>query len=171
MQKEVLAFNLDFDYNILTRLWYEKYALKAETYDDPRLDDYMKRPEFIAQYGNWSKDVWKVSRVELEEYPQILIDLFGVKAKPRFYKLDANAVLPYHVDNDTTCAINFILSDKPAPVSFQQSGNTYQYKTALLNTKLWHGVWNGPEERLLFKLSVFDEPYEVVYNKIMELIG
>jgi hypothetical protein len=169
MENEIFSFDFDFDLPLLTRLWHEKYEEKAETYDDPRLDHYMNRPEFKAQYGDWSKDVWKVSRMELEEYPQKLIELFDVNAKPRFYTLRPNAVLPFHVDNDTTCAINFILSDEPAPVTFQESGNTHYYKTAVLNTSLWHGVWNGPKERLLFKLSIFDEPFENVIKKVKKI--
>tara|TARA_R110000851_G_scaffold119378_3_gene247105 strand:+ start:868 stop:987 length:120 start_codon:yes stop_codon:yes gene_type:complete len=32
MNKELLAFDLDFDYNVLTRLWHEKYESKARSW-------------------------------------------------------------------------------------------------------------------------------------------
>tara|TARA_R110001592_G_scaffold88458_1_gene260515 strand:+ start:30 stop:542 length:513 start_codon:yes stop_codon:yes gene_type:complete len=170
MNKEFLPFNLNFDRAKLLRLWHEKYKSKARSWGKDYDADTLKRVT-KSKSSEGDRDVFKVSKVDLEEYPQTLMELFGIKAKPRFFFLKANTVLPYHVDPDLTCGINFILSGKPAPVSFEQSGNTYEYKTALLNTSLPHGVWNGSEDRILFKLSIVDEPYEVVYNNIMDLMG
>ena len=170
MNKELLAFDLNFDRDKLLRLWYEKYESKARSWGKDYDADTLKRVT-KSKSSEGDRDVFKVSKVDLEEYPQILMDLFGVKANASIFFLKANAVLPYHVDPDLTCGINFILSGKPAPVSFEQSGNTYEYKTALLNLSLPHGVWNSSEDRILFKLSIVDEPYEVVYNKIMDLMG
>lgn len=174
MNKELLAFDLNFDRDKLLRLWYKKYESKAKSwgkdYDNGGAefftDGITNTKSFVGD-----RDAFKVSKVNLEEYPQILMDLFGVKANASIFFLKANTVLPYHVDPHLTCAINFILSDNPAPISFEQSGNTYEYKTALLNLSLPHGVWNGNEDRILFKLSIVDEPYEVVYNNIMDLMG
>jgi len=168
---EAFIFNYEFDKDTLLSLWNSKYIHNTETYDDPRIDDYIKRPEFIAQYGHWSKDVWKIAHAEVDEYTKYLCDYFDINAKPRFYMLKANQVLPHHIDNDTECAINFILSDDAAPITFQATDNTYHYRTALLNTSLWHGVWNGPKDRILFKLSIFDEPFEIVKEKISKKLG
>ena len=170
MNNEAFVFDFDFDKEKLLNLWHSKYVHNLETYDDPRIDDYIKRPEFIAQYGHWSKDVWKIAHAEADEYITDLCNKLDINAKPRFYTLKANEVLPHHVDNDTECAINFILSDEAAPITFQETGNTYYYKTALLNTSLWHGVWNGPNDRILLKLSIFDQPYEAVKEKLERIL-
>lgn len=168
---EIFRFDYHFDRDKLLELWHNKYSNEVEVYDDPRVDEYINRPEFIKQYGHWSKDVWQIARIEDSDYANEIIEFFGVNARPRFYLLKANEVLPYHDDRDTTCAINFILSDEPAPISFMDTKNTHYYKTALLNTTLGHGVWNGPKDRLIFKLSVFDEDFETVKHKIEEKLS
>ena len=173
MNKELLAFDLNFDRNKLLKLWYKKYESKAKSWGKDYDIDTLKSRGGVTNIESFDgdRDAFKVSKVDHEEYPQILMALFGIKANASIFFLKANAVLPYHVDTDLTCGINFILSDNPAPISFEKSGNTYEYKTALLNLSLPHGVWNSSEDRILFKLSIVDEPYEVVYNKIMDLMG
>ena len=41
---------------------------------------------------------------------------------------------------------------------------------SLLNTQNMHGVINGNEDRLLFKLSIFDESFETVADKIKRVV-
>lgn len=96
---------------------------------------------------------------------------YGIEGRVdgRFYRLLANATLPYHTDRSTQCSINMILSEgDPASVKFRRNGveQEYNYRLALLNTQEEHSVENGPEDRILFKISVFDEDYESVAAKI-----
>jgi hypothetical protein len=44
----------------------------------------------------------------------------------------------------------------------------YFYKNALLNTTQPHSVKNGNKERLLFKISILNESFEAVANKILK---
>lgn len=87
-----------------------------------------------------------------------MVNDLGIKAKPRFYWLESNAVLPEHVDHNTTCSLNFILSEDPAPVTI--GGNDYYYNQCVLNTTIPHSVTNNGPERILLKFSVFDVSYE-----------
>ena len=86
----------------------------------------------------------------------------------RFYRLLANELLPFHTDRGTQCSVNVILSDQPAPISFriQNKISNYHYKVALINTQLEHSVQNGSEDRILFKISIFDENFDSVAAKI-----
>lgn len=97
-------------------------------------------------------------------YIKNIMDDFEVNGKPRFYWLAPHAHLPEHVDNGTTCSINFVLSDQAAPVTV--GGIDYVYEQALLNTSILHSVTNGPTERLLFKISISNISYEELYSII-----
>ena len=46
----------------------------------------------------------------------------------------------------------------------------YYYKQALLNTQIPHMVHNGPTDRILFKVSIFDLPYFEMKN-LLDLKG
>lgn len=115
------------------------------------------------RYPGQSLNEWLISKHNSNYINKIMED-FGVEGKPRFYWLKENFILPEHVDYNTTCAINFVLSDNPAPVSF--GDKEYIYTMAILNTTVPHSVRNGPAERLLFKISIFDETYEDLINRI-----
>lgn len=95
---------------------------------------------------------------------QKIADDFGVTAKPRFYFHAPFFELPEHVDHNTTCSINFVLSDDPAPVTI--GGRELVYKQCLLNTTIPHSVKNGPKERILLKLSIFDISFEELAGQI-----
>lgn len=84
MNKEFLSFDLNFDRAKLLRLWYEKYESKARSWGKDYDADTLKRVT-KSKSSEGDRDVFKVSKVDLEEYPQTLMDLFGVKAKPRFF--------------------------------------------------------------------------------------
>ncbi len=94
---------------------------------------------------------------------QIMQDL-GVVGKPRFYFLDANAKLDMHTDINTKCSVNMVLSENPVPVTFVDQDHFYEQ--ALLNVQVPHAVFNGPTERILFKISIFNETFEEVAAKI-----
>ena len=89
---------------------------------------------------------------------------FGVVGKPRFYWLEPFAEIPEHIDNGTLCSLNFILSPDPAPIVIEDIEYTYKY--VLLNTAVRHSVFNGPTERIMLKISIFDETFEDLAKRI-----
>lgn len=95
---------------------------------------------------------------------------YNIKGRtdPRFYRLKANSPLPWHRDRATQCSINVILSDTCAPVLFRTNNEIFEYKytVALLNTQIEHSVPSFDEDRLLFKISIFDEDFDSVAYKI-----
>jgi hypothetical protein len=56
------------------------------------------------------------------------------------------------------------LTDNPAPVTVEDVD--YVYEQAILNTTKLHGVNTNEEERILLKISVFDESYEDLIQRI-----
>lgn len=119
---------------------------------------------------------WKVIRNEdmTSEFAKKVANYFkatyGIAGRVdgRFYRLLANSTLPYHTDRSTECSVNMILSGESAPVKFRQNGEEaeYNYELALLNTQVEHSVVNGDTDRILFKISIFDETFEDVAAKI-----
>lgn len=147
----IFIFDYDFDRDTLLAE-FDKHNGKFQAYNDPRgvLDNF------------------QIVRTEFP-YAEELCQLFDINARSRFYILKANSVLPQHQDLGTLCSINVLLSSKnPAPVNY--GDKEYYYKNALLNTQNMHGVVTNNEDRLLFKLSVFDESYESVVEKIKKVI-
>jgi hypothetical protein len=116
-----------------------------------------------SRYSDLKMNGWTISRYSDSYIDSIMTD-FGVQGKPRFYFQDAFLKIPEHVDNETLCSINFIISDNPAPITI--NGEDHCYKQCLLNTTVPHGVQNGSESRILFKISIFNESFETVANKI-----
>jgi hypothetical protein len=154
--EEILVFDFDFDQEYLLSVWQE-YKNQSIPYSDKRFNRFVM--------NNWRI----VNNLNLD-YADYLAQHFDINASPKFYILDANTSLVMHVDQDTTCAINFVLSDNPAPVRFK-SGNSYFYKTALLNTSVKHAVDKTDSDRILFKLSIKDEPFGSVKQKIINTLS
>ena len=103
---------------------------------------------------------WLIKKHTSEYIEKIIADL-GINARPRFYWLKPFASLKEHTDNGTECSVNFIISENAAPITIE--GIDYLYRSALLNTQRRHSVTNGPEERILLKISIFDKTYEEIY--------
>jgi len=151
-----------FDYNINKHkflLYYEKYKHLSV------VDGYAKK-------GNIG-DIWKT--IYLKEYNLDCVreieDFFEIKGDPRFYILKPNEFLPWHMDYNPKCALNFLLSDdNTAPVCFKEGEEifNYNYKCALLNVKKLHSVKNGINERILFKIEISNEDFDTVKQKIMK---
>jgi hypothetical protein len=152
---EILVFDFDFDRDLLLSYWNE-YKNSSKPYQDKRFNRFFMK--------NWRI----VNDFEID-YATYLNQQFGINGSPRFYILEANTSLMMHVDQDTTCALNFVLSDNPAPVRFG-SGASYLYKSALLNTSIKHAVDKSENDRILFKLSIKDEPFEDVKQKIINTL-
>lgn len=152
--KDNNIFILDYKFDLdLLELYWDRYESGLQAYSDPRYDQ--------------AADHWQISRSEMFPYAQELCDKFKIKnGKPRFYRLKANTVLPMHIDLNTECSLNIVLSSKAAPVDFED--NSYVYNSCILNTSVLHGVTNGPEDRRLFKISIFDQSFEEVCNNIIQ---
>lgn len=121
----------------------------AKPYTDPRYEKTL--------------DTWLILKYSNDYIEKIMKD-FGVVGSPRFYWQEPNSVLPMHVDNNTTCSINFVLTDSPAPVTVEDTD--YVYEQAVLDTTKLHGVNTNDEERILLKISIFDESYEDLIKRI-----
>ena len=148
----IFIFNYNFDRTVLLNE-FKKHQDKFESYNDPR----------------GSLDNFQVARHITFNYSDELCRTFNVNGKPRFYIVIANSELPQHSDHGTLCSINVLLTDNPAPIQF--GNDEYVYMQSLINTQNMHGVINGNEDRLLFKLSIFDESFETVADKIKKVIG
>ena len=146
----IYKFNFDVNEDILL-LEYDKIKHKSENYID-------RRPGGQAEN-------WRIIPANFH-YAKYLIKCFNLgEARPRFYTLPKGSNIPEHIDDQTKCSINILLeTNNPAPVTIE--GVDYFYKTCLLNTQKIHSVKNTTEDRLLFKLSIFDDDFETVKKKI-----
>ena len=154
IEEALININYPFDLDYLLNL-YLSLKDNALIYNDER-------------YGIINN--WNIIKIEHDDYIENLKKNLGIdNARARFYILKSYAYLPEHVDNNTKCSINVILSEKNiAPVTI--NGKNYFYTQCLLNTQSRHGVKNGSEERLLFKLSIFDLEFYEVKKKICKYI-
>jgi len=116
-----------------------------------------------SRYPNLRLDNWLIGRYNSQDIQKIIND-FDVEGRPRFYWLKPYAVIPTHVDNETKCSINIILTDEAAPVTI--NNKDYNYNTALLNTTLPHSVKNNQHERIMLKISIFNETFEELAARI-----
>lgn len=147
---------------------YIKYTLDKEYL--LKLADSLKKessPYIDPRYDNKPLETWRILKIS-DTYVDTIMQEFGVKGKARFYWQEANSVLPMHTDNGTTCSINFVLSDNPAPVTIEDKD--YYYEQAVLDTTRMHGVTTLSSERILLKISVFDTPYEEFVDRISEYV-
>ena len=153
--KDILVFDFDFDKSALLDFWNQNQD-NTEPYTDRRFGKYMLHN-------------WRILKDIEIEYADLICKHFDIDAEPKFYILQANTQLLPHIDQDTTCSINFLLSDGAAPVRFSE--NEYYYRTALLNTTRTHSVDKYPKDRILFKLSIKAEGFDIVKQKILNTIS
>lgn len=147
-----MKFLLHLDYPLdKEELWKTANIIKNQSmeYIDPRFKNNIKN--------------WKIIK-HTTSYIEKIIKDFGVGGDPRFYWLSPNTKLGIHRDYGTTCSINLILNDNPAPITILNTD--IFYNQALLNTTIPHSVTNGPEERVLLKISIFDKKFDEVVNNI-----
>jgi len=121
-----------------------------------------------SRYPDLSMDDWLVGHHTSDYVKKIMSD-FKVVGKPRFYWLRPFATIPEHVDNGTQCGLNFILTDHASPISFGDT--SYFYESILVNTTLPHSVVNNEKERIMFKISIFNETFEQVANRIKHYLA
>ena len=146
----ILKFDFDLDVNHLLEIW-SNIKNKQVNYKDDRFDEVSSHFKIIKHDFEYAKELSKI---------------FNVESRPRFYTLDANTILNQHTDFGTLCSLNFILSDIPAPIIFGDTNITYNY--ALLDTTKLHGVVNNDKDRLVFKMSIFNETFDEVKNKLIK---
>ena len=89
------------------------------------------------------------------------------RSRARYYIQDSGVKIPAHIDYNTKCSANFILSGGSDPVSFD--AGEFIYTSAILDTTQKHWV-NSTSKRVLFKISYFDLSYEEILGKINEPI-
>lgn len=143
--------NIDFDYDIF-------------------LKEYNKIKDHEVGYsrGGRSAPHWRVIRDKnlnsklSYDYAESLKRKYNILGKTNvsFYRLLANETLPWHIDTNTKCAINFILNGDASPISYR-SGD-YTYKQALIQTNIEHMVANQNKDRILYKISIFDMDFKDV---------
>jgi hypothetical protein len=80
------------------------------------------------------------------------------------YKQLANSFLPKHRDYDVITAINLLLSDDVAPITFDY-GDEY-YKNALIDVSKHHSVKPYPSDRLLLKFAWHKKTFKEVENEL-----
>ena len=133
-------------------------------------EEYLRAEKHFKPYSDHrgSADWWKIAKWDFK-YANELMDFFEIKGSPRFYFLGKNQHLPKHKDNGTECALNVVLNKNIKSAVTYDNAN-YYYRSALLNTQKEHEVFNGPEDRMLFKISIFDETFEQVRDKIESVL-
>lgn len=145
----IIHLNYNIDKQQLLREASEVAHL-AVSYTDPR-------------YPGIVLDDWKIYHYT-SPYTEKIIQDFSVTGKSRFYWLKPYGTVPEHVDNGTKCSLNFILTEDPSPITYGEV--EYFYEVALINTSIPHSVKNKENERVLFKISIFNESFEEVSEKI-----
>jgi hypothetical protein len=123
---------------------------EAEVYTDPRYPG-CKIPGYLIKHYT-------------SEYTTKIMNDLGVQGKSRFYWLHPFTKIPEHIDNATLCGINFVLTENASPITFGTID--YHYKSIIVNTTIPHSVTNNENERVLFKISVFDTTYEQMVEKL-----
>lgn len=101
--------------------------------------------------------------------PYVDYILEQIKLSGRYYArfgwIKPNTELSEHIDSNTQCSINFLLSDNLAPIII--NGVEYYYTQAIINVQQPHKVINGPEERVMLRITVLDESYESLVNRLV----
>lgn len=121
------------------------------------------KPYTDNRYPDLELSNWHIGHYTSDYINRIMED-FEVEGKPRFYWLEPFAEIPEHIDNNTTCSLNFILTDIPAPITIE--GKEYFYKQALLDTTKLHSVKNNNLTRIMLKISIFNEAYENLAKRL-----
>jgi len=151
----VLDWKLDEDY--LYKDWQENYQKNAEAF----FEGPMKRPWYF----------WLVARNVDNTIVRDFKKTVSYDFSPRYILHKSKTILTMHKDLGTECSINILIKSKnPAPIDFA-SGNTYFYKSALLNTQKEHGVKNLNEDRLILKFSFKDTPFNKVKEELKRWYG
>jgi hypothetical protein len=121
------------------------------------------KPYTDSRYPDLMLDQWHIGKYT-DRYIESIISDFEVEGRPRFYWLEPYATIPEHIDNETQCSINLIITDDPAPITI--NGTDYVYRQALLDTTIPHSVVNGDKHRIMLKISIFNETFDQLSQRI-----
>ena len=170
--------HLDIEYNedillmISDEVKYKPFTAKTRLTEKELRDRFDGYDRKMAQKGFFFDDDngWLIGQTasgytevdRLVEYTKS--KLGDVEIKPRFYIQKKDVFVPEHKDMTTECAINILLSDDCAPITYRDFGDIY-YKCALINTQEVHSV-KTDVERILFKLSIMDMKYETAASRL-----
>jgi len=121
------------------------------------------KPYTDSRYPDLYMEDWLIGHYNSEYITRIMND-FKVEGKPRYYWMKPYAVIPEHVDNGTQCSLNFVLTDNASPIIINDM--QYYYTAILLNTTVPHSVINNEYERIMLKISIFNESYEDLAKRI-----
>ena len=124
-------------------------------------------PYTDSRYPDLKLNDWLVSHHTSDYVESVMSDL-GISGKARFYWLQPYAVIPQHVDNGTLCGLNFILTDNASPITFGDKDCIYE--AALVDTTVPHSVKNNEHERVMFKISIFNQRFEEVAEQLKNYI-
>lgn len=151
----VFTFETDIDFERLLLICGNKYD-GFEPFKNPYADEI---------FGWWHmKHVSKGYPQEIAEYFESILE---TKLHPRFIIQDKGSTLPWHVDHGTTAAINFVLEQGQTDMIHFRDGSAH-YETALINVSEEHCVPEVKEDRILFKLSMFDVKFEDIKQKLIK---
>jgi hypothetical protein len=111
----------------------------------------------------WNTPITKaIAKEFLETY-----GLTHFKHIVNFLYVEPNGILPWHSDQGgSISAINCIISPHPEPIEFAEG--KYTYDTALVDVRALHQVINGPNPRILFRITFQDEAAD--FNTVKNLI-
>ena len=172
--------HLDIEYNedillmISDEVKYRPFTAKTRLSEEELRDRFNKSNKKMAKKGFFfdDKNGWLIGETVkgYEEVDRLVkytkSKLGDVEVKPRFYIQKKDVFVPEHIDMTTECAINILLSDDCAPITYKNFGDIY-YKCALINTQEIHTV-KTDVERILFKLSIMDMKYETAASRLRD---
>ncbi len=174
----VTHLNIDYNEDILLMISdevkYRPFTAKTRLSEEEMHDRFDKSEREMAQKNFFFDDDngWLIGETVrgYEEVTRLVNHtksmLGEVKIKPRFYVQKKDVFVPEHKDIGTECAINILISDECAPITYKDYGDIY-YKCALINTQRTHCV-KTDVERILFKLSIMDMKYEDAASRLRD---
>lgn len=141
-----INFELDMEY------------LRKVCYTLPRKKFYFKGEEIEGYtYAPWPEPTSKDYHI-IEH----LKGVFGLEGRwnSKFVFLQPGLNLDWHRDKRTKCAINWLVSLDTAPIYFRDKA--YKYHSAILDVSKEHRIDILEGERILFKISCFDQEYKEI---------
>lgn len=162
----IYDLNLQYDQDIL--------LLEAEALDYKPFSTGGNKGSWFDYAPTWEQarvtDLSNFKFQEVRRLTELIQSTINSKhIKPRFYKQQKNTKVPPHIDYNTKCSVNIILSDNYGPVQFTGYEPVF-YKCAVLDTSKEHWVPPHDEERLLLKFSIFDIAFDNVVNSFKRTI-
>ena len=151
--------NLDINYNLL------RFQADFAPFKPLRIKKEDAQDTFF-EYA----PTWQFGRIDepighMKDLYDYFKELFDDRILINYLRQDANTEVPMHADSGTICAVNIIVSDNAAPITFENIGDV-EYKCALINTQQRHMVKPFPEDRYLLKYSMKSKTYEECYAKL-----